>query len=73
MTMHGKKRRRLEAKGWKVGNTREFLGLHAQEEAYIEITLKLAENLRKQRLQCQMTQADVAKVKSITGCENGGR
>ena len=55
------KRKRLEAKGWKVGSAREFLGLSEQEEAYVEIKLRLAESLRNQRLQRQMTQADVAK------------
>jgi predicted XRE-type DNA-binding protein len=61
MTMHSSKRKRLEAKGWKVGSAREFLGLSEQEEAYVEIKLRLAESLRNQRLQRQMTQADVAK------------
>ena len=59
--MHRSKRKRLEAKGWKVGSAREFLGLSEQEEAYVEIKLRLAESLRNQRLQRQMTQADVAK------------
>ena len=59
--MHSNKRKRLEGKGWKVGSTREFLGLSEQEEAYIEIKLRLAESLRNQRLQRHMTQADVAK------------
>jgi ribosome-binding protein aMBF1 (putative translation factor) len=51
----------LEAKGWKVGSAKEFLGLSSQEEAYIEIKLRLAENLRNQRLRRQMTQSDLAK------------
>ena len=59
--MHRSKRKRLEAKGWKVGSAREFLGLSEQEEAYVEIKLRLAESLRNQRLQRQITQADVAK------------
>jgi ribosome-binding protein aMBF1 (putative translation factor) len=61
MTMRSNKRKRLEAKGWKVGSTKEFLGLSSQEEAYIEIKLKLAESLRNQRLRRQMTQSDLAK------------
>ena len=59
--MHSKKRKCLEGKGWKVGSTREFLGLSAQEETYVEIKLRLAEGLRNRRLQRHMTQADVAK------------
>ncbi len=60
--MHSKKRRRLEAKGWKLGSTKEFLGLSSQEEAYIEIKLRLAESLRNQRKRHRMTQSELAKV-----------
>ncbi len=59
--MRSSKRKGLEAKGWKVGSTKEFLGLSSQEEAYIEIKLRLAEALRNQRLQRHMTQSDLAK------------
>ncbi len=59
--MHNSKKKRLEAKGWKVGSTKEFLGLSAEEEAYIEIKLKLAESFREHRLRCKMTQSDAAK------------
>jgi predicted XRE-type DNA-binding protein len=59
--MRDTKRKRLETKGWKVGSAKEFLGLSSEEEAYIEIKLRLAENLRAQRLRRQMTQADLAK------------
>ena len=59
--MRSNKKRRLEAKGWKVRSAKEFLGLSSQEEAYIEIKLRLAESLRNQRLRRNMTQSDVAK------------
>ncbi len=59
--MRSNKKKRLEAKGWKVGSAKEFLGLSSQEEAYIEIKLRLAEGLRNQRLRRNMTQSDVAK------------
>ena len=59
--MRNDRRKRLEAKGWKIGNAKEFLGLSAEEEAYIEIKLRLAESLRVQRLRRQMTQSDLAK------------
>jgi ribosome-binding protein aMBF1 (putative translation factor) len=61
MTMRNDKKKRLEAKGWKIGSAKEFLGLSAEEEAYIEIKLRLAESLREQRLRRQMTQSDLAK------------
>ena len=60
MMMHESKRKQLEAKGWKVGSTREFLGLSSQEEAYIEIKLRLAEILRNQRIRHRMTQSELA-------------
>ncbi len=59
--MHSSKRKRLETKGWKVGSAKDFLGLSSQEEAYIEIKLKLAAALRHQRLRHKMTQSDLAK------------
>lgn len=55
------KRKRLESKGWKIGNAREFLELTEQEEAYVELRLKLAEALRRQRINRNLTQADLAK------------
>lgn len=54
------KRARLEAHGWKVGTTAEFLELTPEESALIEIKLALSENLR-QRREHQMTQAELAK------------
>jgi DNA-binding XRE family transcriptional regulator len=62
MTMHSSKRKHLEEKGWRVGSTKEFLGLSAEEEAYIEIKLRLSESFREHRLRREMTQSDVAKV-----------
>ncbi len=59
--MRSSKKKRIEAKGWKVGSAKEFLGLSSQEEAYIEIKLRLAEGLRNQRLRRNMTQSDLAK------------
>ena len=54
------KRKRLEAKGWKVGSAADFLGLTPEEEALIEIKLALAKSLRKRR-QKRMTQAQLAE------------
>lgn len=41
--MRANKRRRLEARGWKVGTAEEFLGLTPEEAALVEIRLKLAD------------------------------
>jgi hypothetical protein len=60
--MHGNKRKRLEAKGWEIGDAKEFLGLSAEEEAYVEFKLKLSESFRSHRLRRKMTQSDAAKL-----------
>ena len=61
-TMREEKRKRLESKGWRVGSTREFLGLSADEEVYVELRLRLANGLKKRRLRRQLTQMDLAKI-----------
>jgi len=55
------KRRKLEAKGWRVGSAEEFLGLTPEEAAYVELRLALARSLRKRRKQHGLTQVEVAK------------
>ena len=40
--MRKQKKKRLAAKGWKVGSVREFLGLSNEESAYIELKIRLA-------------------------------
>lgn len=59
--MRDRKRKRLEAKGWRVGTAKEFLGLTRDEEAYIELRLKLAEGLKERRVRRRLTQVDLAK------------
>jgi DNA-binding XRE family transcriptional regulator len=59
--MRDAKRRRLAAKGWKTGDAKDFLGLTDQEDAYIELRLKLAEGLKLRRIQRRLTQIDLAK------------
>ena len=58
--MRDEKRKRLEAKGWRIGNAREVLGLTDEEEAYIELKLRLALNLRVRRQRRRLTQAELA-------------
>lgn len=59
--MREQKRRRLQAKGWRVGTARDFLHLSAEEEAYIEIRLRLAEGLKRRRTRRHLTQSDLAR------------
>ena len=60
--MYEEKRKRLESKGWRVGSTREFLDLSPDEEAYVELRLRLSNGLKKRRMRRHMTQMDLAKM-----------
>ena len=55
------KKRRLEAKGWKIGTAQEFLRLSAEEAAYVDLKVRLATGLRDCRRRRNLTQADLAK------------
>jgi ribosome-binding protein aMBF1 (putative translation factor) len=61
MTVREEKRRRLEAKGWKIGTAQEFLRLSPEEAAYIDLKVRLAIGLRERRRRRSLTQADLAK------------
>lgn len=60
--MRTAKKKKLEAKGWKVGTAEEFLGLSPKESAYIELKLKLAESVRERRVGLDLTQQEVAEL-----------
>jgi len=60
--MRETKKKRLESKGWKVGSAKEFLQLSADEVAYIELKVQLAESLRRRRQRRRLTQVDVAQL-----------
>lgn len=60
--MNPAKRKRLESTGWRIGSSKEFLRLSEQENAYIELKLALAENLKKRRLEKKLTQVELAKL-----------
>jgi predicted XRE-type DNA-binding protein len=58
--MDKRRRRILEEKGWRVGDTQDFLDLTEEEVAIIEIKLSLANGLRSLRTQELLTQDEVA-------------
>ena len=60
--MRENKRSKLAAKGWKLGSAKDFLGLSPQEEAYIELRLKLADGLKLRRGSRGVTQTQLARV-----------
>ncbi len=59
--MKEQKRKKLRAAGWKVGSTREFLGLSDEEAAFVELKLTLSASLKKCRTTQGLSQSDLAK------------
>lgn len=59
--MDARKRKRLEAAGWKVGSTEEFLGLSPAESELVELRLRLSDKLKQRRQSLGMSQAKFAK------------
>jgi len=60
--MKATKRKKLEAKGWKVGSVEEFLKLTPEEMAYIELKLSLSNSLKERRAKKKLSQVEVAKI-----------
>ena len=58
--MRASKKAKLASRGWKVGDTKEFLDLSSEEAALIELRLKLAEGLKARRKRKRLTQQDLA-------------
>ncbi len=59
--MEPTKRQKLEAAGWKVSTTADFLQLSPDEVEIIEIRLSLSRSLKQRRLEQQLSQADLAQ------------
>lgn len=60
--MDPKKRKRLEAGGWRVGSAADFLGLSDEEATYVELKLLLGESIRKRRQLRNLTQMELANI-----------
>ena len=58
--MDSRKRKRLEANGWRVGSTREFLKLSTEEAALVEMKLGLARFVRTARERSHLSQTALA-------------
>ena len=56
------KKQRLEAKGWRVGDASDFLGLTPEESAFIEMRLAFARTLRARRRAANLTQEQLAQL-----------
>jgi hypothetical protein len=59
--MQQSRRKKLRARGWKLGSARELLGLSRVEELFIELRLKLADGLKARRQASGMSQVNLAK------------
>ncbi len=55
------KRKKLASKGWRLGSTKDFLGLSDRENRYIELRLKLASGLKERRHANGITQGKLAR------------
>ena len=60
--MKASKRKKLEGAGWRVSDTDEFLGLSAEESAYIEMKLALSDTLKQERARKKLSQQELAKL-----------
>ena len=60
--MNEAKKKRLLAKGWRVGSVQDFLGLSDAEAALIELKLKLAKGLRSARRKKGLGQVKLAEI-----------
>ena len=60
--MREEKKKRLEAKGWKIGTVKEFLGLSDEESEYIELKMRLADGLRERRQRNRLSQMELARM-----------
>ena len=55
------KRKKLEAHGWRVGSTAEFLGLSPEEAVLVEMKLGLSLALKGRRVASELSQEAFAK------------
>jgi ribosome-binding protein aMBF1 (putative translation factor) len=52
--------RRLKARGWKVGDATELLGLSDHEAALVELRLSLSRSVRERRQKLGLSQVELA-------------
>ena len=56
------KRKKLQAKGWKVGTAADFLELTPEEVTFIEMKMSLSQSLKEMRKRKRMSQVAFAKL-----------
>ena len=60
--MDTKKKKRLEASGWRVGSATDFLELDDAEAALVEMKLALSDFVRHMRAKARLTQSTLAQL-----------
>jgi DNA-binding transcriptional regulator YiaG len=60
--MKASKKKKLEAAGWKVGSTAEFLELSEAEETLVNMKVALAKQVKTMRQEKKITQQRLAKL-----------
>ena len=60
--MDTKKKERLEADGWTIGSVEDFVGTTPLQLAYVDLTIYLADHLKKIRKSMGLTQTDLANL-----------
>lgn len=61
LTLTARRRRALEAEGWRFGTAEEFLGLSAAEAELVEWKLRLSAAVRRRRTARKLTQTALAR------------
>ena len=59
--MDKEKKRKLEAKGYRIGDAKDFLELSPEESAYIDMKMALSQALVQKRKQRRLTQLELAR------------
>jgi hypothetical protein len=59
--MNKTKRAKLEARGWAVGDAKDFLGLSPEEAAFVDFKVSLSAALRARREGLHLSQIALAK------------
>lgn len=60
--MHTRKRNKLEARGWKVGDAADFLDLTPAEATLVEMKVNLALHLKEMRNSRHLSQQSLAEL-----------
>ncbi len=58
--MNNARKAKLKAKGWRTGSAADFLGLTPEESYFVELKLRLADDLKLRRTKRRISQEQLA-------------